>query len=133
MLIPFKQREINKNKPIKVYRRLYRNSTRVEYSILQDNVVVAHGVDFTLTDVQSKIIKSGQIQARKQKKRNVHAFLVGYLSENKNTKNKNKISYNPFKDDFFTINGNKFISAEEVHFSLDGVYSTSFFICDVES
>ena len=76
---PFKNRKINFNKPVMVYRNLNCKKDVVDYSIKQGQYVVGHTSNIVLRDVEFKINKSGQRRARLQGIRNVHAFVKGYV------------------------------------------------------
>ena len=48
--------------------------------------------------------KGGQKRVRQEGKKNVHAFAVGYIAEEQDIDNSayhHKVSYNPYKNDFF--------------------------------
>ncbi len=109
---PFKNRKIEYDKPILAYRKLYKNSTKVLYSLKQNGLVVAHSDVFTLYNCKTIINKGGQKRCRETGVRNVHAFIWGYLPENmwEFSDYYYKVHYNPMVDDNFwvsSIDGHK--------------------------
>lgn len=102
----FKNREIDFEKPVKVYRNLTRKGKI--YSIQQNGLVVAHGTCITMSNCKFKVNASGKKRALETGIRNVHAFIEGKISkrgimgttaEQAEERNHNlpaKISYYPF-------------------------------------
>ena len=123
---PFKNRKVDFNKPVSIYRNLNCKRGTVDYSIKQDNYVVAHTSNITLKDVIFKISKGGQNRARKTGIRNVHAFAQGYISIDDiyPIDDLIKITYNPFNDDFFIdTNNNKPVHDTNLSvFTKEGVF-----------
>lgn len=109
-IISYKNRVLDKTKPIKIYRCLTRKGKW--YSIQQKGLVVAHTTNIKLRDIEFKINLKGKERAIKEQTRNVHAYIVGYYTENKQIKIKtNKITYNPFKNKgFYRIDNNQEIN-----------------------
>lgn len=97
-IISFKNREVNINKPVQVYRCLVRSGNI--YSIKQNGHVVGHTEELTLRDVNFHVNKKGRERCLKQKQRNVHAWVTGTIND-KNVDCKNKLHYNPYKADYF--------------------------------
>lgn len=110
-IIPYKNRKINMDENVHVYRNLNRNGK--VYSIRQNGLVVGHTTCLTMINVQFFVNKSGQQKVRKTKKRNVHAYIIGKIAlkgvlgynaekcEKYNNQLSAKIDYNPFKHDYF--------------------------------
>ena len=98
----FKDRVIDESKTIQLYRCLNR-SGRI-FSVKQKTLVVGHTQSLQLSNCTFKISKPGQDRARSEKTRNVHAVIIGTISNTiQNIELFEKISYNPFKTDYFYI------------------------------
>lgn len=96
----FKSNPADKSKPVQIYRNLNKDM----WSARQSSKVVEHYDTIILKDCTFHVQKAGLERARKEKQRNVHAYVKGMIvSENeKLPKIKGyRISYNPFKKDFF--------------------------------
>lgn len=92
----YKGRQINFNKPVKVYKNLHNGL----FSVMQDNLVVAHVESFTMQSVVFKVNQSGRERVIKEGKKNVHAFVTGMLiavNSDGDFKRDTKITYNPYK------------------------------------
>lgn len=61
--------------------RVYRNLHRKCYSVKQDGLVRCHSDHVTLRDCKFIVSKAGQKRVRDEKKKNVHAFIEGYLCD----------------------------------------------------
>lgn len=141
MLISFKNRVIDKNKPVKVYKNLTLNC----YSILQDGLVVAHANKLMLANVIFTVRKFGRSKVLKTKTKNVHAYASGLLVESAmgiSADDYNilpaKISYNPFKYGCFYCDNltNKPFgvkSCSVVKFNEDGLTGSYLSRCDIKA
>jgi len=93
--------KINPNKPIKVYRNLHKQC----WSIQQDGLVKAHTNLIKLFDCEFIVNQKGREKVIKEKRKNVHAFIKGYLSElfdsMLDANHGTEVSYNPYKSEFF--------------------------------
>jgi hypothetical protein len=98
----YKNRIINYQEPVRVYRNLSK-TIKEAYSIQQNGLVVAHTDLLELRNCEFIINKNGQERVRREKKKYVHAFVVGIPKVKLPThaKLKYKIKYNPYKDDTF--------------------------------
>lgn len=102
MIIPFKNRVVNKEKPVYAYRNLNAKSNDERYSIMQNGLVVGHTDRVHIFSAKFVIRKSGKRKAIITGKRNVHGFVKGYLS-NKN--NEHTDIFYPVKYDSFNEYG----------------------------
>lgn len=86
---------INTDKPVKVYRNL----TKQCYSVQQGGRVRCHVDSIHLFDCHLRVSESGRQRVLKEKRKNVHAFIVGRLSASTGSSGKLpwKLSYNPYK------------------------------------
>tara|TARA_Y100000114_G_scaffold135690_1_gene136697 strand:+ start:231 stop:683 length:453 start_codon:yes stop_codon:yes gene_type:complete len=66
---------IDSSKKVRVYRNLHKNC----YSVKQDGLVRCHTDHVTLRDCKFIVSKAGQRRVRDEKKKNVHAFVEGYV------------------------------------------------------
>ncbi len=106
----YKDRQINFNKPVKIYKNLHNGL----FSVMQNNLVVAHIESFILNNVIFKVNDAGRQKVLKEKKKNVHAFVTGYIKEI-NCRDDDLISsnwhtqvrYNPYITSTFFIGINK--------------------------
>lgn len=122
MVTQYKNRTINYDKPVKVYRNLNRKGT--VFSIQQGGLVVAHGVDFGLIAATMKVSEAGRQRVLNERRKNVHAFITGlYMSNCRNTTDMHKLNYNPYVSRGFLgkedLEVNK---AEVVCFTTSGVF-----------
>ena len=104
----FKHRKVDPDRKVKVYRNLKHGREAPMWSIQQDGVIVAHAEELILRDVKFLINKAGQEKVRKEKRKNVHAFAVGYLAFDGYVPvgRAVSISYNPYKNDTFVFRRN---------------------------
>ena len=118
----YKGRKVNPHKPVKVYRCLNRNG--VVFSIQQEGKVVGHTSNLFLKDVTLKINNSGKKKAIESKIRNVHAFVVGMISEEE-YQPQQRITYNPFveKGFYFQESGEEVSKLDKAQFNTNGFWS----------
>lgn len=123
MLKSYKNRTIDYTKCVYVYKNLHNGL----YSLKQNGKVVANGYNFFLNNVETKINESGRLKVIKNKQKNVHAFIIGYLDNKLNYDFifKNKISYNPYKDNCFKCNGVDFFKSLLIYVNKEGVFDVS--------
>jgi len=104
-MIPYKDRQLDETKPVYVYRNL-RGDAEHKYSVRQNGLVVAHIDKVLLVDVTFVVNPKGQQRVRATKRKNVHAFIKGVISDsgmgtNSSGKLAGKITYNPYTDSGF--------------------------------
>jgi len=91
---------IDKARDVKVYRNLHKDC----FSIVQDGLVKAHARHIYLRDVKFKVSEAGRQRVIQEKRKNVHAFLIGKLakiSDQKEIVEETGVTYNPYKYDSF--------------------------------
>jgi len=104
MIKYIKNRSINPDKPVKVYWNLHRNC----YSVQQNGLVVCHADQVELKDVTFKVNEKGRQRVLKERRKNVHAFVIGYLDEKFAVRYHDiKIVYNPYEFDSFRLWSNE--------------------------
>ena len=96
---PYKNRTINPRKPVKVYWNLHLDC----YSVQQSGKVVAHADQVELRKVTFHVNEAGRQRVLKERRKNVHAFVVGYLDDALARYWDIKIVYNPYKYDSFRL------------------------------
>ena len=109
---------IKKNRPVYVYKNLHKDC----WSIKQHGLVKAHipqGESIGLWDCYFHVDMKGREKVLREKRKNVHAFVKGYLqdAENVNTdRPATEVTYNPYKyETFVDKNTEKFVYyADEV-------------------
>lgn len=91
--------KLDKERSVEVYRNLHRNC----YSIKQDGLVKAHAEHITLDNCTFHVNEVGRDRVRKTKRKEVHAWIKGYISEYTDLPSSelNRIYYNPYKNDHF--------------------------------
>lgn len=67
--------KIDFNKKVFVYRNLHKNC----WSVRQNGLVKLHALELQLYSCAIKVSRAGQARVRKEKRKNVHAGISGYL------------------------------------------------------
>ena len=78
--------------PVKVYWNLHRHL----YSVQQNGLVVGHAESVALNDVKFKVSQAGRNRVLNEKRKNVHAFIIGTVATS-GTVGEMRITYNPYK------------------------------------
>lgn len=105
LILPFKDRIINTDKEIRIYRNL--NKKGVWFSVVQGNKTVAHTNAICLRDVKFVVHEKGRQRVVKTKQKEFHAYIQGrYETSGAGTTAKNNdlpahIKYDPFLYDTF--------------------------------
>lgn len=100
MIKAYKNRSIDPEKPVMVYWNIRLDC----YSVKQSGKLVAHADQVELRDVTFKVSEAGRQRVLKERRKNVHAFIVGYLDEHFAKRCWDvKIVYNPYKYDSFRL------------------------------
>lgn len=106
---------------VKVYRNLHKQCL----SVMLGGHVVAHVQAITLGDVEFKVSETGRRRVIEERRKNVHAFVVGnVVSVNVLPQNTDhKASYNPYKAPTFTAaDGAPVLSANCATVTTRGVF-----------
>jgi hypothetical protein len=107
MIRPFKNRAINPSLRVRVHRNLHNGM----YSVVQHGLVVAHASHIVLSVCEFIVNESGRQRVIRDKRKNVHAFVVGYLACNQNVESlPTRVSYNPYKGASFVTPENDSVS-----------------------
>lgn len=67
--------------------------------------VIKHLSEFSLFDCTFKVSEAGRQRVLREKRKNVHAFIEGRLSEGKSQPGGRSLTYNPYKQSTFTCEG----------------------------
>lgn len=93
-------------KKVRVYWNLHSKIWSVQDS--KSGLVIDHVSHISLEDAKFIVRKGGQERVRREGKKNVHAFAVGYITP-LGDKYKDKtfkwyrVTYNPYKNDYFML------------------------------
>ena len=109
--ISFKGRnEPTPNQKVKVYKNLHNGLWSIKDA--KSGLVLGHTNEITLFDCKYKVSQKGRERVLKEKQKNIHAYIVGHYmtdvfqTENKIEtiirKEKETITYNPYKENHFT-------------------------------
>jgi len=96
---------------VKVYYNLHKQT----FSIQKNGIVVGHADFVKLSDVEFRVREGGKEKVRFEKRKNVHAFVIGVLEdfclfpcEDIPEPSSNEIvTYNPYKHDTFVLKNNE--------------------------
>jgi hypothetical protein len=95
---------VNGSEKVRVYRNLHKGC----YSVKQGGIVRCHADNVVLYDCKFIVSKAGQRRVRDEKKKNVHAYVEGYVVNARKTDNllpiHDYLYYNPYKCEGFTNN-----------------------------
>lgn len=109
-------------KPFRIYRNLHKNcfSIQMYNNEKKGYRLLCHAQDVLLKNVKTFVSESGRQRTIKEKQKCVHAFIecesfvqfddISYLLDN----DMKELTYNPYKQDCFTVEGQPFIHAEKV-------------------
>lgn len=121
----YKWREINFSAPTRVLRNLNKKGTW--YSIKQKQngrwLTVTLAQQFSMVNVSSVIYESAQTKVRKTGIKRPHAYLTGTVIQRvKDIDLSKQITYNPFVNDKFRLDGGDFKGASAVTLTERGVF-----------
>ena len=99
---------------VRVYWNLHKKMWSVQDT--KTNKVIGHKQHITLWNAKFVVRKGGQKRVREQGKKNVHAFAVGLITDDKQQvyDSWNRVKYNPYTDDYFMYNRNDYNEWNEV-------------------
>jgi|TARA_B100000035_G_scaffold126318_4_gene107541 hypothetical protein len=95
--------KIDRSRSVEVYRNLHKNC----YSVKQDGLVKGHTDEVYLIDCTFHVNEKGRDRVRRKKRKEVHAWVKGRITEDYNTdlmpppNYKDKVHYNPYSHDAF--------------------------------
>ena len=94
---------IDRNKKVEVYFNLHKKC----WSIRQSGASVIHADFVEIKEPQFVVQQGGNARVRREKRKNVHAFVRAYLTERVGIfpKNQKLVTYNPYKHTSFVERG----------------------------
>lgn len=98
---------VDLKRPVEVYKNLRSDC----YSVRQGGIVRFHTKIICLKDVTYKVSESGRQRVLREKRKNVHAFVVGTICHSEEVWKEKLpfpaawVSYNPYKNDSFYVVG----------------------------
>lgn len=104
MIYVLSGKELKNGQAIRIYRNLRKNLFSIQDK--KTRRLIAYADSILLTNVEMKIGQAGQLRTRKERQKNVHAYIVGNFVESpeyaiiKRTI-WSQIYYNPYKTDTF--------------------------------
>lgn len=119
--VSHKGRKLYKGQMVKVYFNLHKKMFSIKD--VKTGLVVGHSDQVTLTDAVFKVSQAGRERVLREKKKNVHAFVIGSLESLSNFNMDTLINdfdmspayYNPYKTEtFIDSEGNPLHKASEV-------------------
>jgi hypothetical protein len=105
--------------------KVYRNLTAKCYSVMYRGIVIAHVDSIRLKNVTFQVSEAGRQRVLREKRKNVHAFIVGNVSMVPALDKGDRVSYNPYRGEKFTVNGEPIEQAGEVCLTENGVFLPS--------
>ena len=112
---------------VQIYKNLHKTSKQHEtvYSVRNaKNIVEDHATEVTLIDPKCRVGKKGRERVRKEKRKNVHAYVQGKRMKGvhgQRGSNWRKVTYNPYKHENFVLaDDNSAIVTGAVLAHLDG-------------
>lgn len=103
------------NQIVRIYFNLHKKKLSVQTKVNGRWKVVAHVEGAYVRNAQFKVSEAGRQRVLKQKKKNVHAFIIGTLvSGIQSNKYFLSVRYNPYEMDQFQCQGSNIFRAEEV-------------------
>ena len=107
--------KIDPKKKIEVYFNLHKKT----WSVRQSGKVVLHTNYIQVKDPQYVVRQGGNERVRREKKKNVHAFVRGYITEELPLMPRRLqfVSYNPYKNNSFVVSYFKTIKRHVSFFS----------------
>lgn len=119
-IFPFKNRSVQLDKPVEIYRCLNRKGKI--YSIRQRGVVVAHTDNITIKNCTFVVNEAGKKKAIETSERNVHAFIRGFIEKRFRANSLLTVKYNPFSTHgFLCVNRGSISKARYVVIDRTGV------------
>ena len=96
-------KHIDTDKPVHVYKNLHTGT----WSIRQNGIVKIHTNYICLKDVKYRVGKKGRERVIREGKKNVHAYVCGYICSteeiNQTNKRANPVNYDPYTNETFVI------------------------------
>lgn len=124
MIYSYRGRELAEGTKVKVYFNLHTHLFSVKD--YETGLVLAHGNDILLEDVQFKVSEAGRQRVLREQKKNVHAYVIGYYVGSVKVETESEWFtpyYNPYKVKHFMVDGQEISKAEYAWLSDKRVYA----------
>jgi hypothetical protein len=97
MITPYANRvfDLEKSEPVEVYRNVTKKG--VTYSIRQGGYVVAHADELYLVNAEFVVRQAGRKRVKKEKRKNVHAWIKGEIATKVGDSKGFQVVYDPKK------------------------------------
>lgn len=102
--------------------KVYRNLRDKCYSVQYRGKVIAHVDSIVLKRAAFVVSEAGRQRVIKSKRKNVHAFVRGYVSMREALDKGMRVSYNPYVAGNFAVGEIPIHHADEVHLTKRGVF-----------
>ena len=105
-ILPFKSRTPGTGLLVEVYRNLHDKDGSRRWSIRQNGLVVGHADELFLMCCDFHVSAAGRDRVRRERRKNVHAFIDGLRTSPESFDGLPKIgqfAYDPFLDDGFVL------------------------------
>lgn len=102
------------NEKVYVYRNLHKKCYSVKS--LRTGKVIAHVDDITLINVQFKVSPAGRERVLRERRKNVHAGVVGYVARASMLGDSIRVMYNPYKFSGFVRKDESIIKSAAIAF-----------------
>ncbi len=83
---------INPDKPVEIYRNLHKKC----YSVRQNGVVRFYTTNITLKKVKFVVREKGRQKVLRERQKNIHAFVKGFIVDRNDLEIGDTIYYNPY-------------------------------------
>jgi len=109
------------------YCEVYFNLHKRLFSVRRKGLVVAHARNVKVVDPKFVVQPAGRARVLREKKKNVHAYVKGYLISARESNRLTEdiewtcdvVSYNPYKHPYFTCGEFEVVRAEIVDMDID--------------
>lgn len=117
---PFKGRTVHALQEVEVYRNLHRDCWSIRDA--KTKLVLGYAKELGLHDASFIVNESGRQRVLKEKKKNVHAFVRGYIIFAKVPVKGTKVVYNPYKfKHFVTVHPDSF---KDIHHDMTAMLTS---------
>jgi hypothetical protein len=80
---------------------VYRNLMTKTWSVRENGIVIDHPRNIVLRNAKFVVRPGGRDRVRKERSKNVHAFVKGERAEHLNIRKGREVTYNPYVNDTF--------------------------------
>lgn len=109
---------------------VYKNIRTGKYSVMHRGKVIDHVERIMLSNVEFRVREAGRLRVLREKRKNVHAFVIGDVVDDlgcfgtdKDGRLPAKVNYNPYRSAHFTWDGHPVKTARAVILNEQGVWA----------